>query len=260
LETHQISCNGSKAAEKYFSCEQHDSPLLFLTEDSLRAHTRAYHQWKPRPCNRCPDAPDVLYYDINEWKRHQTEAHDDFEEPVYCPLRHLQECNNSDTLYESALPIRFHLISIHKQSSEQILGLLPAKKRVGRPKQEFDCPMEDCDHESALCNRDVRLHIKRKHHKTEEEALELVPFSDIENADREKRAAKLVEPKPAKENWKCPIDECNSKSTFPGNRDRRNHLTRVHRWTEEEALEFVPQSKAEIGRENARQKKAKTEI
>jgi hypothetical protein len=50
-----------------------------------------------------------------------------------------------------------------------------------------------------------------------------------------------------------------SKGAFSANRERHNHLTRIHKWTEEEVLEVVPLSKADMGRESARQKKAKTE-
>lgn len=257
LEVHQISCNGGKSVEKHFSCNQHDIPHQFLTEESLRTHVQKYHNWKPRPCNRCPDAPDVLYYDINEWKRHQMKAHDDFEESIYCPLRHQQDCNNTETLYENFSTIRQHLINVHKQSSEQIRVFLPAKERVAPQKQDFDCPIEDCGHKNSQCNRDLRLHLQRKHHKTEGEALELVPLSEKEKARKEKQVSKAD--KPAKENWSCPVDECDSEGTFSANRERRNHLKRIHKWTEKEALEFVPLSKAEIGRENARQKKAKTE-
>ena len=111
--------------------------------------------------------------------------------------------------------------------------------------------MEDCDFEEKA-NRELRNHIRRKHEKTEEEAIQLVPLSSLEQNNK-KRKREEKEPKPAKELWKCAVEDCTS--TFPANRDRRRHLVNRHSWTEEEAKAFVPLSKAEIGRENARQKK-----
>lgn len=258
LGDHQTSCDGtSKLVKKDFFCNQHDPPLPFLTEDSLRSHVSVHHKFTPRPCARCPDAPDVLYDTINDWKRHQSKVHDAFEEPIRCPLRH-EECNNAETLYENLSAIRQHLTHVHKQTSEQLRVYFPPKQPV-RPKeqckQDFDCPIEECDNEDARTNRDLRNHLKRRHHKTEDEALELVPLSAREIANKGKRAQNADEPKPAKEQWKCAVSGC--KSTFPANRDRHNHLIRHHDWTEEQAKEFVPPSKAEIGRENARQKKPK---
>ena len=116
----------------------------------------------------------------------------------------------------------------------------------------YSCPIEDCDLEDGKTNGELRNHLKRKHEKTEEEAIELVPLSSLEQTNK-KRKLEEKEPKPAKELWKCAVEDC--KRTFPANRDRRQHLVKKHSWTEEEAKAFVPLSKAEIGRGNARQKK-----
>jgi len=116
----------------------------------------------------------------------------------------------------------------------------------------YSCPIEDCDFEDGKTNRELRSHLKRKHEKMEEEAIELVPLSSLEQTNK-KRKLEEKEPKPAKELWKCAVEDC--KRTFPANRDRRQHLVKKHSWTEEEVKAFVPLSKAEIGRDNARQKK-----
>lgn len=118
LESHQISCDGSRP--KCFTCDQHDPPILFSTEESLNTHVNQHHDYRSRPCQRCPNAPGVLYHDINKWKRHQSKAHDDFDEPKHCSLRHEEERNIVETLYEHQNPPRLHLTQIHRESTKEI--------------------------------------------------------------------------------------------------------------------------------------------
>jgi uncharacterized C2H2 Zn-finger protein len=95
-------------------------PILFSTEESLNTHVNQHHDYRSRPCQRCPNAPGVLYHDINKWKRHQSKAHDDFDEPKHCSLRHEEERNIVETLYEHQNPPRLHLTQIHRESTKEI--------------------------------------------------------------------------------------------------------------------------------------------
>lgn len=221
VEKHQINCTGAQPSEKYFSCIEDGCSLSFTTPGSLKSHINTAHTFTPRPCARCPDQPDVLYQDIKSWKRHQAELHDKFDEPVYCPLKD-HGCNNKQTAYTGFSAIKNHLQNVHKQNAEQIRAFFPAKQPVRLPEATFDCPLPVCtENLNVNCNRDLRLHLKRKHGQTDEQTLELVPLSKAEKSKQLNRAAKADEPKIAKTVWECPDDDCSSTRAFPANRRQK---------------------------------------
>lgn len=96
---------------------------------------------------------------------------------------------------------------------------------------------------TAKTNNEVRNHLKRKHQFSEEDALEMVPLSKAEKTSKKNRETKG--PKPKKQ-WKCPVEDCDSKVLLHSNHHRRRHLIGVHEWSEERTMEHVPYSKREI--------------
>lgn len=92
----------------------------------------------------------------------------------------------------------------------------------------------------------------KSHKLTQEQALELVPDSKKAKTRQDNRAKAVPKPR-----WKCPVDDCESKGTFDnGNSNRRRHLERVHKWTTERAVEYIPLSALE--RRNAIDQAART--
>jgi hypothetical protein len=241
IETHQVYCDGCPPVEKCFSCPEDGCLRTFSTADSLRTHTRSTHEWEPVSCSQCPQDPNTLYHDVNELRRHQDWIHHVFEEPRRCPL----PCDN-EALYTRYSALRQHLASVHHQTAEQIGVLVPPKTPARSPKSSYDCPIAHCTlKNNATSNIALRNHLIRKHDYTEEQALELVP--DSKTAKTKQKRRKEAEPKPPRPRWKCPVNDCKSKRTFRANRDRRTHL-QSHKWTADEAMEYVPLSKAEITR------------
>jgi len=242
VDTHQVSCQGLASSEKYFQCSQCDKS--FASEASLASHVGHAHDFQPRSCAKCPDKPDVIYYDQSSLSVHQDKVHRVFDQARLCPLRD-DSCNLPDKLYTSARNLYAHLQNVHKQTAEQIRVHIPIQEKVRQPATEWACPLGDvCDQPfKGKNNGDVRNHLKRKHDFSDEDALEMVPLSKAEKTSQKNREAKGPKPKYT---WKCPVSDCETKSTLATNHKRRRHLIGVHGWTEERAMNHLPLSGKEL--------------
>ena len=246
LDRHQIVCQGKSRAERQFSCNIDNCDGVFLNAQSLRSHEIKMHIWTARTCARCPSIIETLYSSFQDWRKHQDSAHNTFDESskIHCSLRADSKCNNSEKLYDGYSALIQHLQSVHKISAKEARAMLPSKSTLQRQTQSFNCPITTCTLENkSTCSRDLRNHLKRKHHLSDEEIQAYVPPSTTELARRNGKAAE--KPRPLKPAWKCPVADCTSTGSFPANRDRRKHLEGVHKWSADMAVDHVPLSKTE---------------
>ena len=242
VDHHQVGCDGidRAGARKYFSCP--DCAQSYSTEDSLYHHIRSIHNFVPRPCVRCPDKPDVLYSSQKALNMHRRLEHEVFNEPTKCPL-HDESCCSPEKLYTKIELMEAHLKNHHKQTAEQIREHIHSIHPDHRLPSVWDCPLGGCKRPfTGRKSAQLRDHLKHQHNKSDEECLQLVPLTKMEIVLRAARDES--EPMEAYQ-WKCPVETCNSKTTFKSNFRRRRHLMNAHMWSEEKTMQHIPQSAKE---------------
>jgi hypothetical protein len=134
MKTHKVACKGEKLKEKVWECSWEGCLKSFQTADSMRAHVAAQHTFTPKPCSRCPDKLDVLYKDINQWRRHSVAEHDELEEPMLCSVG---GCINEDRLWTRFGALKDHLRSYHLLPGEERDKLMPKRDVVRPPAMSF---------------------------------------------------------------------------------------------------------------------------
>lgn len=248
LDAHQVTCQGfdKLGVEKSFQCPGCDKS--YSTEASLSSHISQTHNFTPRPCTRCPDKLDVIYYDVSSLEAHQVAVHERFDPPRLCPLHNHIACTLPEKLYDKKPNLYSHLTNVHKLTASEIKIHIPhVEERVRAPPIKWECPLGNaCDQVFNGKNRtDQRNHLKRKHKMPEDEALDLVPLSKAEKTSKKNRELKGL---PPTGEWRCPVAPCELGSTFKRADTRRLHLVTDHNWTEQATLELIPARKKRVAR------------
>lgn len=192
LETHEASCTVDPDAtpnETRYHCHYEGCSKSYPKESTLKTHIRTAHEFVPKPCTRCPDKPDVIYYTQYELTNHRDQVHNGLDNPTVCPYQ--DECGKEDA-YTDKKAFKLHLRSVHKKTPKEIEAIIPRKKSV-RARTEFRCPMPTCKDGGIFTAATLRKHLISGHGLTASEADVQVPLCKIEQNKRQKASKKKAE-------------------------------------------------------------------